>query len=749
MNKLNKDKIVLQSLERHFQGDMQFLIYEKSPNNKPSTLVAASFVGNVESTSAIAAGIFEGRPVSVNDKMYGRNHESYKKIDRKIGLGDVVHSIVYNSTATIKGIDEGDKEDIKTSSYIIAPDGDIQKAVVNQIMSRFGLPTEWEAFYFPMFSHLVKHLDVVQNPTLNKTWPNIAAVSLYTSEEEVLEVVQKGLKSGLLTIPHSEVQGVFDPEWTMKDYMMKNNEAMAKKLAEMKPRHTLEDPLDPAIATMKRTPFPAQAHMIQAIINAFDDGEDSVFGSADMGTGKTIQSIGVAHVLHERRKKNGAKKGTAVLISAPGITLSKWKNKEILPTLPHAKVEIINNHKDALKLYKKYRNGYRVPAGEIHFTLVGIDKAKMGPEPYYAGVWKRVKGQKEDYAWHCPDCGQLLKKKVEGDWFDLKWGNVAEGHPPTKEEIHEAMMTTGLQPNGLPKDFKVKWKSTRRHTKCCYTKEGYSSKDSKLCGTKMYRFAVKNRGETRKHPRANISRILKRMPIFDLFICDEVHKSKAAGSGRGDAFASMVKSAKKNLLLTGTLVNGKSSSIKELLWRTDAKSLLEHGFGYASSDVAWAEKYGKLEQIIRYDEEEKHGIVTNQTKRALQPVEAAGIAPHMTAEFLLHKAGFLELSDMGLPLVELKEIPVFIDMEGEHITQYRTFHNALYQVCAQLTAMGVKGVWSKFTPATIMYADRPDLGAYTKVGDELIVAPRLEGYHAKERKLVELVKKSYQKEEAV
>ncbi|MFE4029331.1 helicase-related protein [Priestia sp. YIM B13551] len=376
--------------------------------------------------------------------------------------------------------------------------------------------------------------------------------------------------------------------------------------------------------------------------------------------------------------------------------------------------------------------------------MVGIDKAKMGPEPYYAGTWRRKNGAKDEYCWHCPDCGQPLKKKVDSTWIDLTWSSVAEGKAPEIDVLHEAMANKELLPNGLPKGYKVKWKSVRKHMKCCYRDDvnGYLPEGSKPCGTKMYRSAVKSRGETRNNPRVNISRILKRFNgLFDLYICDEVHKSKGAGSGRGDAFAAMVKAAKRNLLLTGTLVNGKSSSIKELLWRTDAKSLLEHGFSHQTGDVDWAKKYGKLEQVIKIAEEEKQGIVTRQSRRASQPVESPGIAPHMTAEFLLHKAGFLELGDMGLPLVELKEIPVFVSMDQEHASEYNHFHQKLYQKCAQLSAIGVKGAWSKFTPATIMYADRPDLGAFVKFDDETIAAPRIEGFHAKELKMVELVKK--------
>jgi hypothetical protein len=134
----------------------------------------------------------------------------------------------------------------------------------------------------------------------------------------------------------------------------------------------------------------------------------------------------------------------------------------------------------------------------------------------------------------------------------------------------------------------------------------------------------------------------------------------------------------KNLLLTGTLVNEKSTSIKEILWRTDAKALLIQGFDRNTGMVQWADRYGKLKEVVTIKEVDD-GWVTRQKRVPQQPKEEPGIAPQLTAEFLLHKAAFLELPDMGLPLVELKEHPIFIDMDDKHKVAYNRFHNWLQQ----------------------------------------------------------------------
>ncbi|EFV74940.1 MULTISPECIES: helicase-related protein [Cytobacillus] len=438
----------------------------------------------------------------------------------------------------------------------------------------------------------------------------------------------------------------------------------------------------------------------------------------------------------------------AVLLSAPGITLRKWQSKEIGKTIPYAKTTIIRTADEALKMLNRIRKGYRPAPGEMEITIIGIDKAKRDAEPYYAGVWKRINGKK-NYGWHCPDCGRQLLKKVEGEWFPLEWSDVAYGEQPSAERLADARAENKMLPNGLPEDYLVKWRRTKKFMKCSYTPmpKGCVESDEAVCGIKMYRPAVKSRGETRNRPTTNISRVFKKMKkYFDLYICDEAHQCKAGGSGRSDAYDKMVKAAKRNLNLTGTLVNGKASSIKELLWRSTPQDLIDKGFNDASGDLAWAEKYGKLKQVVYLqDEVNSQGWVTRQRRKPMQPTEEPGIAPQMTAQFLLHKTAFLDIDDLGLPLVELVEKPMFIQPKHEHEAAYRVFHKEMYDKCSKLARAGAKGAWSKFNPAVLNYAARADLGAFYSFmsidgTEDIITAPKLEGYTAKEEWLIDQVK---------
>lgn len=222
-----------------------------------------------------------------------------------------------------------------------------------------------------------------------------------------------------------------------------------------------------------------------------------------------------------------------------------------------------------------------------------------------------------------------------------------------------------------------------------------------------------------------------------------LHQTKAEDSGRGYAFAQMVKASKKVLALTGTLLNGMSTSIKEILWRTDPASLLKQGFSHKTGMVEWASRYGVLERVIRVTEGDE-GILTHRRRVSKQPKEKPGIAPELVATHLLNKAAFIELQDLGLPLVDLKEIPVFVGLDQEHKDEYDIFHSSLFSACKAAYAKGIKGAFARFIPATINAVDRADADQVVEIDKrEIRFAGFEDSYcNAKERELVRIVKEN-------
>jgi len=723
--------IEVRSEGRTFECALNFAIIDGKK------IICASYAGQPSAVWAVSACAIEGRRMSVDydgyyyDNLYADG--KYKRIDRKIG--NIWHGMFIHKNAVYY--------ESCSMPIIIAVNEDIDAAIGKYIVSKFNVPSEWQDSYSKLLKK--EYLNVLKDETTN-VLGSVQAVRITgakesggyggLSESHFLQCIEMGIKKGILKIPKTKISGCFDPSWTTRDYLKANAGILSKQVDQVKPRHDFNfngKKLNPAIAQMDRIPFPIQAHAIQGIVNVLDHHENMAIVCGEMGTGKSIISLGVCNVLH--KKNNNPNKGMSVLLSAPGMTIPKWESKEIRETLPDSKIFTIRSTNDAANYLKRVRKGYK-PEG-LEFVLVSIDRAKLGPDPWCVALWKEIHPGKigsamrrtYEYAWHCPSCMKPISEEKDDYIVYAGWNIFACGNPPSKP---------AKTLNGIPSDYLVKWKLPSKIKRC------------PNCGSPLWRPALKTRGETQNRPRWFVSLILKKLrKHFDLYVCDEVHQTKATDSGRGDAFAQMTKAGKKTLCLTGTLLNGMSTSIKEILWRTDPGSLIKEGFDRKSGMVAWARRYGVLEQVFHVSDEDD-GIYTRRKRVDTQPREKPGISPELVANHMLHRTAYLELSDLELPLPKLHEIPMFIEMDEDHADEYANFHKKLERVCKEMYMKGNKGAYAKFIPSTINYADRPDMGAYVEINSKergllkVVDAPKFDAdfYHAKERELVKIVKEN-------
>lgn len=719
-------KIISKGEGRNFEAALQFVITNKEKNY----LYGASFAGFPSASWAIDATLCNNRRVIV--ELGTGTHELFpasslrhleKKVDR------LVHIMILPKSSLL--IEEKESH---MPPVVLSWNGDLKKSVGEYLAHRYSLPWEWVDKYYNLFS--VEELIVIADSSMGEcnlkaaiVKKGVSATSL--SPEDVDEVINNALTSGLLKIPKSEIVGTYAEGDTLQDYLKTNAQVFAKQVDQIKPLYSPSEvkQINPAIA-MDRIPFPVQAHAIQAITTLFKK-QNSAFLNGDMGTGKSIIATGVASVL------NSKKKNMSVLLTSPGIVLPKWCKDEIGCTLPESKILKIGSAEDAKRYQrrggryevvtaaeylKRVREGYK-PEG-LEFVVLSIDRAKLGPSTWCGAVlWKRMKGTKTDLGWHCPDCGELITKKVEEVEVPCDW-----------EDFVSTEYSDGLfGDNGYTKE-PVNWKQKPTVKKC------------PSCKTNLMRPALKSRGETKNNPRWYAALILKKLKkYFSLYIADEVHESRAEDSGRGFAFTQAVRSSKKTLCLTGTLVNGMSTSIKELLWRTNAGALIQDGFDSKTGTVTWAGRYGVLQKTIR-EETGDAGVTTKRRRyQESQPREKAGISPELVANHLLDKTVFIELPDLGLPLVKLKEIPVCVALDEEHQKEYAHFHEKLYEKCMEAYREGNGKAFSQFIPNTINAVDRSDIDLDVEIDEATKVEFKGFGpdyYNAKERELVRIIREN-------
>ena len=113
--------------------------------------------------------------------------------------------------------------------------------------------------------------------------------------------------------------------------------------------------------------------------------------------------------------------------------------------------------------------------------------------------------------------------------------------------------------------------------------------------------------------------------------------------------------------------------IPAVLWRDFPRELIEHGFNHKTMAEKWAARYGVLERSITKNEDMIVGITTNRHQPKEIIKEKPGIAPQLISNHLLDKSVFFDLSDLSVLLVELEEKPIMIDLDADHMDEYKRY----------------------------------------------------------------------------
>ena len=170
------------------------------------------------------------------------------------------------------------------------------------------------------------------------------------------------------------------------------------------------------------------------------------------------------------------------------------------------------------------------------------------------------------------------------------------------------------------------------------------------------------KGPRKTAPSQYIKKYLK--GYFDILILDECHKFQGgAGSAQAIAAHALMKCSKFTLGLTGTLLNGKASSIFYLLWMLCPEKMVAEGFEY-SSCMEFSKRYGAVETIHESNGDESYNK-SSRGKQVTQPREKPGISPLVYTNFLMDRAISLDLSDLSSYLPPLYENVELVEMEED------------------------------------------------------------------------------------
>ncbi len=715
-------------------------------------LIVASLVDVDSAARGLAAHVLKGDVIeffSDYAKMWSQDKFStdknlYRFVSRPLN-GKLNHTVLLHKAVVDENLPDN------TNRYVLSlnGDGNIADIFLRRFANDFNLPYV-KAWAEPLWQkakheHLVRNL-LVRSDGKFPQWKNAVALQFIPSfnEDQAKDMVSTLLKQRTISLPEGVTQAPVvhdtikpDPEtgtYKVTEYLTTYATHLATAIEDLaEPLHDLDRAIDSTIAAMGRTPFPAQAHTVQAILNGFGHGNKGIFAASDMGCGKSIIALATANAMSATRaRKTGKKKGFAALLLVPGITVPKWVRDEIGATLPQAHVTVLESWRDVLAYQKRVQQTGKEP---LEFVLLSRDTAKLGmpriptlrykPEHvlYYDDRVRRL----ED-AFVCPDCGAVQTKTTQ------------EAQKALAQKDFASLVEYKLGSDDLqkydPKQKKQVWRDSIQDYHCS------------SCGHNLMRLAVPEQGEYAaglKHSRLEpASLIAKRLPgFFDLLIVDELHQYKNS-SGQGEAMGQLVSACKKVLGLTGTLSDGKASSLYHILRRTAPREMAQDGMDQKALG-RFVNLYGSVEIKERSGEDdiESGGMSTRRKIVKNPPKEIPGLSPRLFVNHLANKTAFLELGDMGLPLVELEERPVMIDMDEKHQAAYTQFHYQFENEAKAAYAAGNNAAFAQFIPSVVNVANQPHADREAWIGELPISFKAIHSpdqLSAKERQLLDDVK---------
>jgi hypothetical protein len=230
---------------------------------------------------------------------------------------------------------------------------------------------------------------------------------------------------------------------------------------------------------------------------------------------------------------------------------------------------------------------------------------------------------------------------------------------------------------------------------------------------------------------------------FDYLIADEAHIFQAQ-SNQGLTYAKLCNLAKNRLMLTGTLTNGKSSSLFYMFYALFPAKMKRMGYKY--EDVAlWVEHYGRRKEVTKeYPASDTYNKSGNGRTSSSGWNEIPGFSPLLYSNFLADIMISRTIEDMAIPMPDIKYIAHKIEMDEELRMNYDALQEEMLDFIKCNKGISLGG---SYIHNLMAYPDFPQQEPICAAG-MLVANPKminLEGRLLnKEIKLVETIKKELQ-----
>ena len=438
---------------------------------------------------------------------------------------------------------------------------------------------------------------------------------------------------------------------SLKEYLDRYGSLLADRARQaFEPLHV---PATDAVVMLdlKRPMLPAQAHVVTAAVKTLQR-QKAVFLCCECGTGKSQMGACTVHA-------HAAGRPYRAIVMCPPHLVATWKS-ELRQVFHDGTVET-----GVLQNWKELLSYPREKPTKPTWLIVSETLAKNGP------YWRAAAVKDRRGFFRCPDCGAQLRGKDGGEGNFLTMKDLERSRKQCTAEI-----VVDCSGDGTP--------ITRR------------------CGAALWQYTSK---QLVWAPADYIHKQMK--GVFDYLICDEVHEEKADASARANALGALVASCRKVVAMTGTLIGGRASHVRSLLFRLCPKSLKAEDLSW-QDDMEFARRYGRVDTIVT----EKSGTASdnrrsNGRSTTKRQAEQPGIMPTLYGRHLIGNTIFLSLKDVAADLPDYDEHPTPVSLSPVLEQPYREMEGKLKDAVAQLLRRGSHRLLSAMLHALLAYPDYP------------------------------------------
>lgn len=414
--------------------------------------------------------------------------------------------------------------------------------------------------------------------------------------------------------------------------------------------------------------FPAQIVKLAGAVSVAREFSGS-WMVCSPGSGKTAMSIGALSELLKNRKKNWR-----VIVMCPGHLVNKWK-REIDWMVPNVETVVLKDFNDLQEFHRRGKN-----VKHPMFAVVGKDRAKLGFDVDRPCAAKARRWILQDFDYHdeIPKTAKSIKRCVKPDGLNF----------------YQAMVN--MEVVTCPLCGSAQFEKDDADGKNPLLYEEYLKKNRIVrCTTCHEKLSTNARG-FRKNPHMDRYIQRKMKGFFDVMIADEVHELAGSDTIQGNCFGTIASACEFVFALTGTLIGGNAKDLHALLWRMAPDLMRKRGFditklkdgkisAIARGEKAFVGKYGVMETQLVYSRgsgDDYAGKVNRGAcgrKKSYKTTERPrpGISPDLYNHFLLERAVFMDLEELGPELPTLDRVLIGCKPSEDLKRNYRMLDNEL------------------------------------------------------------------------